>query len=243
MRYSFFLLFLLPLTAHGFDLFDAQRGKEKVAPAQPPTSSVAAQKPVPPPQPVVPPPPPPPQVDFTLVGTSRIGSKKVAILQTKEGKQLLQPLRGARTPIEGYANYTLLEVNSREIRLEYPEDSPCRVSNAQKGIACVDNGKAAKLSLVRLNALAPPPPPVPQQPAMPPPNLPPGAVSPGPLQPVQFGPRELSPEEAAKRDAEIKKRQEIYKNFQRQEIKDEDVPPGMRVVRTPFGDRLVPLTQ
>ncbi|OQW91363.1 MAG: hypothetical protein BWK78_04870, partial [Thiotrichaceae bacterium IS1] len=33
---------------------------------------------------------------------------------------------------------------------------------------------------------------------------------------------------------------EKYKNFQRQFIRDEDVPPGMRIVHTPFGDRLVP---
>ncbi|EIJ43571.1 hypothetical protein BegalDRAFT_2736 [Beggiatoa alba B18LD] len=244
IRYSFLFFLIFPLTAHGFDLFDAQRGKEKTPPpAQ--TQTPVVQAPTPPPQPVAPPAPPPPQVDFALVGTSRIGNKKAVILQTKEGKQFVQRLKGARTPIDGYQGYFLLDINSREIKLEYPSESPCRASNAQKGVQCVDNGKSAKLALVRQNALPPPAPPQPvvAQPTGQVPNLPPGAVPPGPLQPVQFGPRELTPEEAAKREAEIKKRQEIYKNFQRQEIKDEDVPPGMRVVRTPFGDRLVPLTQ
>jgi hypothetical protein len=47
-------------------------------------------------------------------------------------------------------------------------------------------------------------------------------------------------EERKRQEEELKKRQELYKNFQKQVIKDEDVPPGMRVVRTPFGDRLIP---
>ncbi|MCK5521802.1 MAG: hypothetical protein KAI83_01595 [Thiomargarita sp.] len=37
-----------------------------------------------------------------------------------------------------------------------------------------------------------------------------------------------------------KKRKQQFQGFKRKVIKDEDVPPCMRVVRTLFGDRLVP---
>ncbi|HID99598.1 MAG TPA: hypothetical protein EYP59_04825, partial [Thiotrichaceae bacterium] len=53
--------------------------------------------------------------------------------------------------------------------------------------------------------------------------------------------RQFMCREIRSRDPEIEKRKELYKNFQKRVIKDEDVPPGMRVVRTPFGDRLVPI--
>jgi len=181
------------------------------------------------------------------------------ILQAPDGKQYNQRVtdRTQRTPItiEGYKDYALLEVKSREIKIEYPENAPCRNSNP-KGVTCTteDSGKTAKVTLALGTPIAAPPPPPPPvnpfmpqpmpQAAVPNPNAPPQAGAPPAAHNPFLGPgRELTPEEAKQREEEFKKRQQVYSQFQRTVIKDEDVPPGMRVVRTPFGDRLVPANQ
>ncbi|OQW94115.1 MAG: hypothetical protein BWK79_07530 [Beggiatoa sp. IS2] len=273
---------LITLTAlfaakvYSFDLFDQNRGKPPEVPKPPPPSPASAVKPppAPPPLPPAPPKPLPPQKDFTLRGTIRIGDKVSVILQTPDGKSLMQRFKNSqRTPVEGYPDYALVSVEPRSIRLEYPKESPCRDSNAQKGIQCEENGTVATVKLVRLNAIAPqqpmpafpPPSPVALQPGQVPPAMPgqPGVIpgQPGvvpgqpvtatgvPTTPTGVPPASpfattarpgSTPEEAQKREEERRKREELYKNFKRQTIEDKDVPPGMRVVRTPFGDRLVP---
>jgi hypothetical protein len=137
--------------------------------------------------------------------------------------------------------------------MEYPENAPCR--NPNKGVTCTaeDSGKTATVTLALGTPLAapPPPPPPPVNPFMPQPTVPAGqqnvppqaGATPAAHNPFLGPGRELTPEEAKQREEEFKKRQQVYSQFQRTVIKDEDVPPGMRVVRTPFGDRLVPANQ
>jgi len=209
---------------YGFDLFDKDRGKPPVVvqppPIRPPVQQII---PKPPPKPVVPPTPPPPQRDFVLQGTARIGNKWLAVLQAPDGKPIIQEWKSnEKNPIKDYPEYAVVKIEARKVVLAYPENSLCRASNVQKGIQCQENGKTAALKLQWRDAIQPPPPPKPVQPP----------------QPVVG--RQLSPEEIQRREEERKKRQELYKNFKRKVIKDEDVPPGMRVIRTPFGDRLVP---
>ncbi|OQW94484.1 MAG: hypothetical protein BWK79_05735, partial [Beggiatoa sp. IS2] len=240
-----------------FDLFEANRGQPKVV--APPTPPPQVFKPPTPPPVATPPPqplkPPPPQQDFSLRGTSRIGKNLSAVLQAPDGKQIVQRLDGQRTEVKGYAGYFLVQVNAREIQIEYPKESPCQNDNEPKGVYCSKDKKTATLKLPRLNALAAPPPPkAPPVVVQNQPNNPfqpqPGQPQPGQAQPAQqtpFGPmpfgqpqRQLTPEEIKERQEKFEQRKELYKNFKKQEIKDEDVPPGMRVVRTPFGDRLIP---
>ena len=240
LGYITLVLFFSSRASYSFDLFDPDRGKPppptpKVTTPlstankkSPPNPFVQARK-LPPPRPQLKKkePPPPPQRDFVLRGTSRIGDKRVVVLTGFDNKEFIQRLENnQRTPIAGYPDYYLLSVEPREIRIEYPTESPCRQDNPQKGLKCnkADEGKTAILSLKQGKALPPPPPPKPQ-------NTTQSARSSG-----------LSKEEQAKkRKEERERRQKLYKNFKRQVIKDEDVPPGMRVVRTPFGDRLVPI--
>jgi hypothetical protein len=229
----------------GFDLFNPDRGKPaspKIVPPPTLSTSVRGQLPEPFPRarkPLSPIPKPPkpllPQKDFVLRGTSLIGKQRSVVLKGPDNKEFVQKLEdGQRTSITGYPNYYLLEVNAREIQLEYPTDAPCRTDNPQKGIKCnkVDNGKTVVLSLKRQRAL--PPKPVPKKPST--------ASSSAGKRSKRPASKRLE-EIRARREAARKKREELYKNFQRRVIKDEDVPPGMRVVRTPFGDRLVPIKQ
>ncbi|MDM8557892.1 hypothetical protein [Candidatus Parabeggiatoa sp. HSG14] len=215
-------MFLLISNAYGFDLFDPDRGKQKI---QPPKTTQAIKTKLSSPFVGARKLPPPrkkpvtklkmrPQKDFFLQGTSLIGDKRAVVLKGPDRKEFVQYFRNnTRTPIkiEGYSDYYLLSVEAREIRIEYPADSPCRKSYERKGHECIDEGKIAKLSLKQGKALPPPKP----------------AVTP-----------KLK---KTKKREDRKKRRQLYKNFKRKIIKDEDVPQGMRVVRTPFGDRLVPV--
>lgn len=224
----FWLTILIILSSgnvYSFDLFDPNRGKAPPAPTKTPAVNPFAQK-------AKKAPPPPkkaarmsPQKDFILRGTSRIGDIRAAVLQAPNGKQFVQRLNNSgRTPIEGYPDYYLLQISAREIRVQYPEDSPCRNSNAQNGVQCSADQKTATLNLVHRKAIA----------------APRKSTRARTAKKAQTQ-RKLTPEEARKKREEARqKRKELYKNFKRQVIKDEDVPPGMRVVRTPFGDRLVP---
>jgi len=220
-----------------FNLFDRNRGKPAPKAQTPPPNPFNRAPPPAPPTIPQPPKPPPVQKDFTLRGTSQIGDRQYAILQSPDGKEFIQKLEGnQRTPLQGYADYALLKVIGREVVIEYPKASPCQTSDPTKGLKCSADQKTAILSLVVLNAIAsssPPPSP------MPPPVTTP---QPPPEQTEQVNP--FMPKQAKPQDEEERKRRsELYKNFKRQVIRDEDVPPGMRVIRTPFGDRLVPDTR
>jgi hypothetical protein len=204
--------------SYGFDLFDPDRGKPP-----PPKPNVIK----PPPQPKsLPTPfsrsrltssrrklarrkPMPPQRDFFLKGTSIIGDKRAAILKGPDGKEFVQFLEHARTPIENYSDYYLLKVEPGEVDIEYPAESPCRKNNENKGIKCNsgDGGKTATLTLTPQKALPP----------------------------------KRSPRSTAKKQSTKTEKRFNRRTIKRRVIKDEDVPPGMRVVRTPFGDRLVPI--
>ena len=219
------------IRANAFDLFEADRGKSppppKVAPV--PTKSRSPTKPLTnpfltarkllssrprKPKKLL------PQKDFSLVGTSQIGNKRAVVLKGPDNKEFIQRFEdNTRTSIKGYdGQYILVSVEPREIQIEYPENSPCRKDNPKKGLKCSADEKIATLKLGRRKALPPPRPKI---------------------KPKQ--PRRQQTARNKKRQAEREKRKKLYKDFKRQVIKDEDVPPGMRVVRTPFGDRLVPL--
>ena len=234
-------LFLSSPVYSNFDLFDSDRGKIEPVPVKPKpvttafTSSSKNSK-TPPPIPFMqsrksavrkqlPPKKLPPQKDFELRGTSIIGSFRAAVLKGPDGKEKIYRFKDKKpTPagnegirIKENANgydYYLLKVEPRQIQIEYPKESPCRDSNDQKGLKCAENQKTAMLELKSLKAL-------PQQ-AQPKPKT------------------KAKTNQAKKRDNANDKRKQLYRNFKRRVIKDEEVPPGMRVVRTPFGDRLVP---
>lgn len=232
------LALLFSANASSFDLFNPERGKKR----SPPPKSVSKRVPKGPlsnpfvrshklPSPRKRPPERkkrlPPQKDLELLGTSRIGNKRAVVLRGPDNKDFIQYFRSKdkiTTPSghlgvgikEPYQDYYLLTVEARRIKIEYPAESPCRKSNEQKGLTCDEEGQTATLILTHGKAL--------------PPQKPPAT----PQQPTQKT-------AAEKLEENRKKRREMYQNFKKQVIKDEDVPKGMRVIRTPFGDRLVPI--
>jgi len=238
MRKPFLKILIITLSllfcstqASAFDLFNPDRGKPPPPPPKPTTSTF--KKPTKPKTKLInpfkarvskktsrqkhKPKRLPPQKDFVLQGTSRFGSRRAAVLKGPDNKPFIQYFENnTRTPLdlEGFEEYYLVSVKAREVQIEYPADFPCHKDKPKKGLRCEkrDNGKTvAILNLKRNEALAAP---------------------------------KASHKKTAKKSSkeeQQKKRKELYKNFKKRVIKDEDVPAGMRVVRTPFGDRLVPL--
>ena len=60
---------------------------------------------------------------------------------------------------------------------------------------------------------------------------------------LEVAEQQLSPEELAARAERQAARRGRLSNFQLERISEADVPPGMRLVRTPFGDRIVPVRE
>jgi hypothetical protein len=172
---------------------------------------------------------------FTLVGTSRIGGRQTATLLSSTGQLVKVDLNEeGDQPIEGFPGYRLVRVGSRQAAISLPEGMPCLGSRSQ-GVSCGADGLVA---LTLTNAA-----PVPvAEPAVPVDGEP--VVS----DVTENGDVAAdNPFAAALRAAAQNERAGNAgqrgpfnaERFQPRRIAPEDVPPGMRVVRTPFGDRLV----
>lgn len=168
--------------------------------------------------------------EFTLVGTSRIGGIRLVVIENRLGEIISLSLpEGSPKSVPGYPNYRVLEVGSGQTSIEYPADLPC-VEFLDQGVAC-QSQRLAVLSLKNgsplesanqggsSNSL--------------------NGVADSVDEDISVNPFEALLERAANPDAEI----ESDNSFTPRRINPEDVPPGMRVVSTPFGDRLVEIDQ
>jgi len=197
-----------------FDLFNQDRGKPPEPPPAPVQPAPSPTTPAPPPAPK---PPPPPQRDFVLKGLMKMGKTYQVFLQSPDGKDIIREWESGQTSgIEGFADFKLIKVARREIVIGYPDNSPCQASHLDRGVVCAPDQKTATLKLVRGNPTAPKAPPV-----SPPANAP-------------NAPQQLSPE--------AQKLQAIFQNAAAQQP-NQPPPAGMKIVKTPFGDRLVPETK
>ena len=172
--------------------------------------------------------------EFTLVGTSRIGSRYSAIIQHRGGNTLVVKVEPVSiTQIPGYAGYTLVDIGATRASIRYPENVPC-VEFSEQGVSCDSTANIAALSLANAKP------------------LPPSATRESTSQVGRVPPNELQSEEArdppinpfeALRDqsdnVETNNGGDRSARFTPRRIAPEDVPSGMRVVSTPFGDRLV----
>lgn len=174
---------------------------------------------------------------FTLVGTSRIGGRQTATLLSSTGEIVKVALsEDGDQPIDGYPGYRLVRVSSRQAAISLPEGMPCLGSRSQ-GVSCGADG------LVALSLTMAAPVPV-AEPAVQTDGQPVvaevtenGDVPPD--NPFAAALRAAAQNERAGNAAGQRGGPFNAERFQPRRIAPEDVPPGMRVVRTPFGDRLV----
>lgn len=178
---------------------------------------------------------------FTLVGTSRIGGRQRATLASSTGQIIHVEIRdGEDAPIDGFPGYRLVSVDSRRAEVSLPAGMPCVGARAQ-GVSCETDGR------VRLSLTTAAPVPVPESAIAADATLASGnAADPASVgaggdvaadNPFAAALRAAAQNERA--GAEGRRGTFNAERFQPRRIAPEDVPAGMRIVRTPFGDRLV----
>lgn len=168
---------------------------------------------------------------FTLVGTTRIGDRHTALLKHMSGESVKVPLLQEINPVPGHELYTVLQYGAGQLALRYPAAIPCG-DFPDQGVSCNSTTNIATLSLTTAEAI----------------------VSAEPASLVEESGDEAAVEEetvaadaprnpfAALRDRNRQNdgnRGNPAGQFQPRRIAPEEVPPGYRVVSTPFGDRLV----
>ncbi|HDN27062.1 MAG TPA: hypothetical protein ENG03_08215 [Thioploca sp.] len=162
---------------------------------------------------------PPPQKDFELRGTSRIGAKQAVILKGPDNKEFIQYFRSKKKEPTPTGN---IGVKFKEPYQDYfllsVESRKIQIEYPTESPCRKSNDKKG----VECNSEDG------------------GKTA---ILSLVHGKALKAPaahKKPPKKRADDKKKKR-QRTFKRQVIKDEDVPPGMRVVRTPFGDRLVPI--
>lgn len=182
--------------------------------------------------------------EFTLIGTSRIGASYSAILRHRSGENVLVRSDGSTsTPIEDYAGYSVAGIGAGSLSLSYPGSVPC-VDFPEQGVGCNSSSNTADLQLtngepllksVSLTGAAT------QIEVLDAEGNAGVATSGNPFEalrdarangnnPAQNATQNVAPGVGATAESG---------RFTPRRISPEDIPPGMRVVATPFGDRLV----
>ncbi len=193
---------------------------------------------------------------FTLVGTSRFGEKYIVSLLSKDEKKItMEWTPGKIEAIDGYLNYGLANVGSRKATIRYPDAESC-FSNSKSGVLC--NGNMAVLTLSNADPI---------ERSILNETSTSGEIVDNPFELISDEGSEensetipgtnvlrrnplsgelqtlpdLSPEEIAARERRRAERAEQFRNFEIVRIPDDEIPDGMRRVRTPFGDSLEPI--
>lgn len=176
---------------------------------------------------------------FTLVGTSRIGAQRSAILRHQNGESIrVSAGVGGTASIDGYEEYSIYDVGTGKLSVRYPSNVPC-IGHKDKGVSCSSTPNTALLELVNAEALARAEPILNAEESA---VLATGQIE-GGLAPGANPFEALRAARAAGLNPDQNNAAEAggIRNgrFTPRRIAAEDVPPGMRVVSTPFGDRLV----
>lgn len=174
--------------------------------------------------------------EFTLEGVSRIGDLYSVILEHRDGEKIVVRLEtGNPTEIPKHEEYRIATVEAGSITLIYPADSPC-IEFPESGVQCTDNVNIAELTLPTL-------------PAVKANNQQSRALAAAAQAEVPETAEDVSnPFEILRARAQNENNSDPGNNpdeadrgarFTPRRIDPSEVPPGMRVVSTPFGDRLV----
>lgn len=159
---------------------------------------------------------------FVLVGTSKVGNQRSALLKHLNGDVLRVPLTDSTNPIPGHELYSVLSQGAGRISVRFPDTVPC-TEFPEQGVTCESGTNAALLSLTTAAAVV--------------------TAQEEPLQDENA--EQVASEESGRNPFEAIRERGRAANpdqstrFQPRRIDPADVPPGMRVVSTPFGDRLV----
>lgn len=187
---------------------------------------------------------------FTLIGTSQLGDRRRARLRTAEGESISVELSASgSTPIPGYPGYRIDEAGHRHLVVQHPASAPCSEFSAQ-GVSCADD-HISHLRLMTAQAIQPAAPVEEerrsrrgrgqaadaegQEPGLTRQEARRAAPPDNPFAAALRAARERGDAPPATRTA----RPAEGERFQPRRIDPSQVPEGARLVRTPFGDRIV----
>ena len=193
------------------------------------------------------------QPAFTLRGTSRFGDEYHTTLIARNGEVTkLVWHTGETVPVPGFPGFTVVDINQQGVSLQQPASDVC-VNFPASGVSCASTNvatlKLATAAVLATNGTSVPL--TPQAQDFSNPGFTDTSVqvsADANAQQVFINPfsgqaevvNEVPPGERRGREERQRRRAERLSNFEPVRISDGDVPPGMKVVRTPFGDRLVP---
>ena len=174
--------------------------------------------------------------EFTLVGTSRIGDKYSVVLAHRGGESVVvSAAPDATTRITGYSQYSIVNIGAGRVSVNFPDSSPC-VEFEDLGVRCDSATNIAELTITNVAALVPSPRQLALQREQSQ-DAESGETAPDEAPPNPFA--ALSAAAAENGNTPRTGGRNGAGRFTPRRISPEDVPPGMRVVSTPFGDRLV----
>ena len=161
--------------------------------------------------------------EFVLVGTTRIGGNFLVVLEDNAKELISVSLReGSSRPIPGYSGYEVIHVGSNgKASIRYPDGLQCTEFKEQ-GVTC-NAPNEANLSLTNAEPVSSS-------------NL--SSSVQGAEQAMEESAELANPFEALLQRSSNPDT-DVNNTFSPRRIDPSDVPPGMRVVSTPFGDRLV----
>ena len=163
--------------------------------------------------------------EFILIGTTRVGGNFLVVVEDRIGEILsINVPDGAETSVPGYPGFQVVDVGPGNVMIRYPDSIPCEEFNNQ-GVSC-GASNTARLDLTNAEPLM-------RTAVINGSNS--DSLSQGEIDPENTpNPFEALLERASNPEVEAD-----TSAFTPRRINPEDVPPGMRVVSTPFGDRLV----
>ena len=189
---------------------------------------------------------------FTLIGTSQLGDRHRARLRTADGESISVEL-GARgsAPIPGYPGYRIDEAGHRHVMVQHPASAPCFEFSAQ-GVSCADD-HVSHLQLMTAQAVQPEAPVEDerrsrrgrgpqadaegQEPGLTRQETRRAAPPDNPFAAALRAARERGDAPPASAPRAVQRAG--GERFQPRRIDPSQVPEGARLVRTPFGDRIV----
>ena len=169
--------------------------------------------------------------EFTLVGTSRIGANYSVVVKHRGGEFIrTNTSSNLEVQIPGYPDYHLVEVGAGAISIRYPDNVQCH-PDSNLGVSCdedIDN--LARLTFEKT---------MPVSSTL---SISSEVASPE-LSTSDAEEAPVNPFAALRERARNPDSNADNSNFRPRRISSDDVPPGMRIVSTPFGDRLVEIDQ
>ena len=168
-----------------------------------------------------------PSMPFSLVGVSRIGSSYSIILRNEDNEVVpITAISGAGTPIPDYTQYKIENISSSSVYLSYPDNVVC-TSSVNQGVTCNNETNIVRLTLSLKEPIEKKYQPDDNQEPIPEENS-------NPFEELLRRQEQIETGEPLSRERDSRR-------FRPRRIPTEEVPEGMRVVSTPFGDRLVEL--